>query len=467
MPAARPIPRRALLRGGAGAAIALPLLDAMGRPRGAKAQQGLKRFIVYAHPLGTLGEWFWPVPPGGKTYAYPTPRGHTPRTGLTSLDLPLTGLSPILDPLTAHKADMLLVENLDNTTGNHPGYGAMLTGHPIAGELGGGISIDQEVANQIGKNNKFPSLQVGIKASKEVGKLATVSWYGAGKGAAPENSPQAIWERVFSDVQTNPQQASALLTQRKSVLDAALGQAGSLRAQVGAEDQKKIDNYLESFRAVEKRLSLGSISGAGCSKPPAPGTGTTGAPRGSASVWDAVENLPMTTRTQMDLLALALACDLTRVATIQMSNEANNLIFTFLGNTGRWHDLSHNGSKEAGWEALMDQYIKVQRWNSEMLGYLVTRMKELNVFTGSVVLWVNPMNNGQIHNSLNLPIALLGSAAGFFKQGRHVRLATNGDRGGGHYLNDLYISILQSMGVPATTFGSPAHVKGALAEIKA
>jgi hypothetical protein len=210
---------------------------------------------------------------------------------------------------------------------------------------------------------------------------------------------------------------------------------------------------------VESRLSIAVGGGVGCAKPAAPG--------GTTSMWDVVDNMPVTTRTQMDLLAMALACQVTNVATIQMSNEDNNLIFTFLGNTGRWHDLSHNGTKEAGWESLMDQYVKVQKWNAEMIAYLIKRMKELNVFANSTILWINPMNNGQIHNSFNLPVALFGSAGGYFKQGRHVRLAGTNTRGGGRYLNDLYVTILQAMGVPATTFGLASYVKGPLTEIKA
>jgi hypothetical protein len=433
--------------------VGLPLLDAM-LPRGASAAPSPRRFVVYAHPLGTLGEWFWPVPPGGTpwTYAHPMGRATTFRTGTSPLDVPLSTLSPILTPLQAHRGEMLLVENLDNTTGNHGGYGAMLTGHPLAGDLGGGISIDQELARQIGKDSKFPSLQLGIKSTKQVGKLATVSWYGAGKGAAPENNPRAVFDRVFSDVRTDPMQANAFLAQRRSVLDAALSQATSVRARLGAEDRKKVDNYLESFRSVEKRLAV-TVS-AGCTKPQPPG-----------AAFDAVEQLPATTRTQIDLLVLALACDLTRVATIQMSNEANNLVFTFLGNKGRWHDLSHTTTRGGGWEALMDEYVRVNKWNTEMIAYLVGRLKEMNLMSTTLVLWVNPMNNGQIHNSSNLPTALFGSL-GYFKQGRHVRLPAAG-KGENRYLNDLYTSILHAFGIAAGGFGDATRSRGAIAEIKA
>ncbi|MEM9070617.1 MAG: DUF1552 domain-containing protein [Myxococcota bacterium] len=451
--------RRAFLRGTAGAAIALPFFHSLARPS-RSAAQATKRFIAYCQPLGTFGEEFFPHVPGGSAYVYPTTaecdggrcRQRTFRTGETFMDTRDWTPSTILAPLEAHRDDLLILENIDNYTGNHKGYAAMLTGDEVDGNEGAiGISVDQVMATSLGRDTKFGSLHFGVRSANAPGSRMSVSWLGDKRGIVPESDPQAMFRRVFSDVRSDPSDMDQALAERRSVLDAAMGQAESLRRRLGREDQQKLEQYLEAFRDVERRIAL--MPSAACVAPEEPDADTGNERRD-------LELVPEVTRAQIDLLVMSMVCDLTRVSTFQMAFEATNMAHPFLGVSGRWHDLSHNGGSGDGWQNDMQDYVRVSQFNAEQIGYLIDRMKFHDVFDGTVILWVNPMQNGQIHNSSNLPLMLAGNAGGFFDTGRHVRFEADK-----HLINDLHVSLLQSMGIERTEFGAPEGNRSALTEL--
>jgi len=459
---ARPVrlSRRAVLRGGAGAAIALPFLEAMERwmpaaatgRAAAQAAERPKRFIAYCQPLGTFGEVFFPPGPGGTLYEWPEEacaegkcRARVFRSGDGWLDDPSWRATEILAPLDRHRDDVIVLENVDNATGNHKAYAAMLTGwvpqtssNP---KYARGISIDQELAKHLGPDTKFASLQLGVKTSSQPGTRQAVSWYDEAEPAMPEAYPRAVFDRVFAGVTSNPDAMGNLLAERRSILDAALDQASSLRAQLGAADRERVDSYLESVREVERRLAI-LPDAASCSRPEEPRDFTERDLRDLSLV-------PEVTRTQLDLLAMAMACDLTRVATFQMSFEATNIVHTWLGGTGRWHDLSHNGGSGT-WQPDMRQYVDISVWNAQQMAYLIDRLRAFEVFDDTTVLWINPMHNGQIHNADNLPLVLAGNLGGALRTGRHLRVPRDRFR-----VNDLHAAILQGCGVDADHFGDP------------
>ena len=448
--------RRTFLRGTAGTAIALPALPSLGQTSGST-----KRFIAYCQPLGTFGEMFFPHGPGETPYAFPNGfpssvcslsrdkykcRERVFRSGSGAVDRTDWVPSRILAPLERHRDDLLVLEGVNNYTGNHKGYAAMLTGASVV-ESGGqkhatSISVDQVIANAIGQDTKFASLQFGVRSSTKVGSRETVSWFGSGQGAPPENNPAEVFRRVFSDVATPDGAVNHVVEQRRSILDAAIGQAESLRGRLGAEDRQRVEMYLTSVREVERRVSL--TAAAGCQAPEEPDfeLDRKGQP--------VSELTPMVAETQLDLLALSMACDLTRVATYQMGFEATNMTHPWLGVSGRWHDLSHNGGGEDGWWDAMDEYVRVSEWNATLIAGLLDRLKNHGIFDDTAVLWINPMHNGQIHNSHSIPLVVAGSAGGFFRTGRHVRYAEDDP----HDVNDLHVMLLRSMGIEADRFGA-------------
>ncbi len=459
----RGLTRRNFLRGGAGAAIAMPAFESLrhrlGHGQARAAGEGTQRFIVYATPLGSFAEMFFPTPPGGTPYQYPTADNFVPRervywTGDTPMVNPEFEVSHILEPLAAHRDELIVLEGLENSGGNHRGYCCMLTGTEtveIAGtKLGGGISIDQEIANHIGDQTRFSSLQLGVRTPSKIGAKETVSWYGEAQGAAPETDPRVAWDYLFSDLETDPEAAEQLRARQKSVLDAALGQAQDLRGDLGSLDRAKLDDYLEAFREVERKLELAPAT---CDRPETP----------EEQDWKDDESAPLCTELQLDMLAMAMACDLTRVATFQMASEATNMKHPFLGVNGRWHDLSHIKGDVPGFELEMQDYVAIQRWNAGHIASLIDRLQAFGVFDQTGILWITPMHNAQIHNRYNLPIMLAGSMGGALATGRHVRL----DRDAERVVNDLHVTLLQAMGIEAETFGESHKVQGPIPELLA
>lgn len=455
--------RRQILRGTGGMALALPMLASWPRRTGAQSTAGtLTRFIAYCQPLGTFGEEFWPNPVDGSRYVYDPrsscsegPRGRCRakefRTGENALEVELTANSTILEPILArHRSRTLVLENLNNARGNHGGYSSMLTGSTRDGR---GPSIDQALIPLLGQRTPFPSLHFGVRSSVQIGDRFCASWYDAHRGVAPSSNPRAVYERIFSDVGTEPDAAAQVLATRRSILDAARDGARRLRTQISGEDAERVDQYFDAVRDLELRLSQ-LPSGEGCFVPETPldDANSTNERRNLAIV-------PEVARAQVDLLAVAMACDLTRVATFQMAFEATNMTHPWLDVEGRWHDLSHNGGSGDGWQDTMRSYVEISRWNAELIARLVDRLVELGSMSGTALLWINPMNNGQVHNGANIPVALISEDAGL-KTGRHLRLERNG-----HRVNDLHTALFSAAGQPRPRFGDEEHNRRPLTEL--
>lgn len=433
---------------------------------------GTKRFIAYCQPLGSFLEQFWPPAPGQSLYEFPDLsecdpaeecRTKTFRTGETFMENRDWVPSEILAPLDVHRDDLLLLENIDNYQNSHPGYTGMLTGYKPDKDLGAeGPSIDQVIAREVGSDTLFSSLHFGIRTKDRPGTLFSVSWFGRHQGIVPEKDPRAMWMRLFAEFSgSDASEADQLLAERRSVLDAALGQASSLERRLGVEDRRKFDQFLTAFREVERRIALAPVA---CAVPEIPDAEDS---TGGAIERGDLDQVPFTTNDQIELMVLAMACDLTRVATFQMAFEATNMLHPWLGVSARWHDLSHNAAKAPrnadegyDWRNDMRDYVKISRFNAEVYGQIVQRMKDFDLLDDAAILWTNSMANGANHNSRNLPLVLAGSAGGFFDTGRHVRFEA-----GKHKINDLHVSILQSMGIAAETFGAEDGNLGPLTEL--
>ena len=416
--------------------------------------------MFFAHPLGMYPELFFPTPPGGAPYVFPDVETCDPRqtrcrpriyrTGQDYLSNSDFSLSRMIDPFEPYRDELLVIENVDNYSGNHKGYTTMTTGRPIDGsKLATGISVDQALAEHLGQNTRYPALQVGVMSGKTPHSRHVVSWYGAGRGAVPESNPEHMFDRLFSSFSGDEGALSRLRAQQRSVLDAALDQATSLRTRLGRADQVKVDEYLTSVREVERRLSQADVMG--CAQPDAPPTGYN---------FQSLDLAPQTTTLQLDLLAIALACDLTRVATFQMGFEATNMTHPWLNVSTRWHDLSHTSGNEDNWVSLINDYVNIARWNAEQIAYFVDRLKRLGVWSDTLVMWTTPMHNAQYHNGHNIPIALLGNVRDQLSTGRHVRFPS-----GDHKINDVLLTVLRLYGLDIDSFGAEDGHRRALDEL--
>jgi hypothetical protein len=445
------IGRRALLRGAGGIALGLPFLEAM-MPRRANgaAVANPKRFLVFFSPDGSIHEnW---VPTGTET------------------DF---SLSRILAPLEAHKERVVILDGVENKVGGYSarpgddhmkGMGTMLTGIGLlpgttqggAGDpagLAAGISVDQAVANVIGTDTKFKSLELGVEAANAGTVWGYSAYAGANQPLPPDNNPRAVFNRVFASIGADTSAMARVQAERRSVLDAVKDSYTRLNPRLGSTDRAKLDEHLTNVRDLETRLTATPMAGAACAKPADPGTVD----------YKSNANFPVVAKLQMDLMVMALACDLTRVGTLQFEQSVGDIRFTWVDPaiTRGHHDLSHDGDSLTD---SIEQLTKINIWYTQQLAYLLDSLQRLKEADGSSILdntlliWVNELARGNVHSHDKMPYLLAGGAGGALRTGRFLSY-----KGTPH--NNLLVSCMNLMGAPGNTFGDPAFCTGPLANL--
>jgi Protein of unknown function (DUF1552) len=446
----RPLDRRTFLRG-AGAALALPWLEAMA-PRAARAAASGKPPVRLACIYFPNGVWqpAWIPKQEGADY-----------------ELPFS-----LTPLAALKKHMLVLSGLDKAhsrggDGHYAKTANFLTGLVVMKTTGkdvsvGGVSIDQLVAAKVGHLTPLPSLELGTEPvisgiDSNVGYTrlygSYISWRSPTQPVAKEINPKLVYERLFGpkDAKGEPLPGGRRDGDR-GLLDLALEDARSLRARLGRDDQLKIDEYLDAVRAVERRLEYASQPDPRDWKPDtAPAEATPpGVPK------DFREHI----RVMLDLMTLAFWTDSTRVCSFMFANDVSGRNFSFLDAVkGGHHDTSHHENRPEKTE----QYQRINRWHAEQFAGFLDRLKAIKEGEGtlldnSMVLFGCGMSDGNRHDPNNLPILLGGHGGGALNPGRHIASPKNTP------LCNLYVSILRAAGVRVESFGdSTGPLPGVLA----
>jgi hypothetical protein len=437
--------RRTLLRG-AGVSMALPWLEAMALPARKAGAAGLfpKRFISFTQPNGYIRD-AW-VPTGGET------------------DFKL---SRSLAPLEPVRSDVLILEGVDNRAATRGpgddhmrGMGTMLTGIELlpgtlqggAGApagLAGGISVDQEIVRNAQVRTKVPSLELGVQSAR----TGTVYGYSVYRDkAAPlplENNPRTAFNRLFAEFDPTGTDVTLkrLQEERRSVLDAVRGSYSDLARRLGVDDRQKLEAHADAVRELELNATSVGNQLQACAKPGIPELDA----RANAEV-------PRIGKVQMDLIVMALACDLTRVATLQWAHSAGTYRFFWLGiQKGTHHGLSHKEDTDL---QNVEYLTRIDHWFAQQFAYLVQALKGVREGQGtmldnSLVLWSNELCKGNRHSHAKMPYVLAGRAGGAVKTGRFLSY-------GDQPHNDLLIAILRAMDINATTFGNPAYCRGPL-----
>lgn len=441
----RPLTRRQFARLFAGACSALPLLESLPARAEAAPAAAPKRLVLLFNPNGTITDSFWPA------------------AGATETQFEL---GPILKPLASFKDRMVLLKGIDIAVADQSGksfpggphqkgLGGLFTGSALQtgtmadgdGSLAGwadGPSIDQQIVKQLAPPTLLPSLELGVRAiASDV--MGRISYSGPGAPVPPLNDPREVFQRLnsgFTSDLDGPQQATAR-DQRRLVMNAVQQQYALLQHRVSSTDQLKLQEHADFLNGIVRRLDYGIRPGPACiqpSQPPVLGV-------------DTPTDMPDVARLQMDLLALAFACDLTRVASLQFSTAINAIPFTWLtsaDNTSEGHNLSHRGPSDTDAEA---QLVERTSWYATQIAYLVSKLAAIpegngTVLDNTLLVWGNELSVGNTHSHKSIPFVLIGNAGGAFKTGRSLDF-------GGVPNNRLLISLLQAMGVPATTFGHP------------
>jgi len=373
-----------------------------------------------------------------------------------------------LAPLQPFLADLNIIAGLfqqgGGGDGHQNGIGGMLTGQSLnpgpfqgganSGTSGwaAGISVDQRIAAAVGGGTRFRSLELGVQVAS-ADNWSRMSYAASDRPVPPEESPVAAYTRLFAAAGASPAELMRMRARRRSVLDAVLGQFTTVSARVGTADRARLDAHATSIREIERRLDAQGMPGGACRDP--------GAPAAPALPTDltANDNYPAVGTLQMDLLVMALACDLTRVASLQWSRSVSQVRFTWLDIHEGHHDLSHLPDSDA---QAVDKLTRINTWYAQQLAYLLGRLATApeadgsRLLDSSLVLWSNELGKGNSHSRQNAPYVLAGSAGGALRTGRFLQFTGDPPH------NDLLVSLLNAMDVPTTTFGKPEWCRGPL-----
>lgn len=437
--------RRTLLKG-TGAALALPALEAMGAPKSLVGRPPLRSAFLFV--------------PNGVVPDHWTPKG----------DDDNFELSPMLKSLANVKQNISILENLWNEqtvgrNGHWPKVPAWLSGGYVKRSNGreldnGGVTVDQLMAREVGGNSMLPSLELGIDSPRSGidgvgGGFARIygsyiSWRDRNTPVAREIIPQLAFDRLFRGKTTpaissvapdHPSVTSSLQHDEASVLDLVMDSAKSLQRKVGFADRTKIDEYLESVRAVEVRIQSSLHP-----KKRWKNEGDLNVPRPPKGVpREHTEHV----RLMLDIMTLAFWTDTTRVCTFMLGDAQSGRDFSFLeGVTGSFHKLSHHRDEVE----IRDQYERICTWHVEQYAYFLEKLQGLSegestLLDNCQILYGSTIKDGNKHWEENLPLILGGGGAGTIRPGRIVRAPQETP------LCNLYVSMLNRMGVPSKSFG--------------
>jgi hypothetical protein len=449
--------RRAFLKTLGTAALALPFSRVLG---GAVARAAGEdpplRFLSIMNPHGTWAE-FW-RPRGGET------------------DFSLTFEDSILAPLAPFRDKIVVLDGLDyrvayekGETGHRGSYCSFLTGTgsvPRDDSLyPTNMSIDQYLAGKLGGETKLPSLELSLIVPGGQFVSSTIA-YGPGGVRIPSViDPTVAFARLFGDLAGSQDEEARLrrtLLERKSVLDYVKGDLGRLQSRMAGSEREVLDAHLTSLRDIERRLLAPPPSS--CAKPVAP---VFLDPKKG-------ENLPALSRLQLDLIAQAFSCDLTRFATLNYLSGGSGMPMPWLGPELdlQLHDgVAHRVGKDN--PTANRNLASIHRWYAGEVAYLLGKLAAIPEGNGTVldhtlILWGNELAQPAYHSCYNLPFVLMGGAKGAIRMGRYLRFGRCAEWPGtcppDYYPTDqtahnhLLVSILRAFGLADDFYGDPDYV---------
>src|SRR5918993_5710084 len=427
--------RRTFLHG-MGATVALPLLDSMVAAQTAlrlTAATPRNRFACIYVPHGaTMDKW-------------------TPATEGTGFEF-----TEILKPLEPFRDRVNIVSGLahpyvagaggaDVSAGaNHTRAAAVfLTGAvPERGPQAHlGVSADQVAAKQIGQETPLPSLELSIEESVLACEAAfscayrnSISWKSATEPLPMFSNPRLVFEKLFGVGATDAERR-ARREESRSLLDSVTGQIASLQKDLPASDRRRLSQYLEDVREIERRIQRSEA-----------------AARSDVALPELPVGVPATfqehLKLMMDLQVIALQSDITRVSTLMISRELSGAVFPETSIRDPFHNLSHHSNDRAN----MDRFAQLNTYHMTKFAYFLERLKALpdgdgTLLDHALVLYGSSLSDGNQHNFSPLPIVLAGGASGQLKGGRHLQFPKD------TRMSNLLAAMLNKLGAPTEKFG--------------
>jgi hypothetical protein len=430
------IPRRTFLQG-VGATLALPLLDGMVPAMAAvgDAKRVNRLSFVYV-PNGIIMDKF------------------TPKTEGAGFEM-----TPILEQIAPFRDQMLVLSGLDckhanpqpgEGGGDHErGSGAFLTGsHPKktgGADIRAGISVDQIAAMELGKQTELASLELTLDFAEFVGGCDpgyscaytnTLCWRSPTTPMPMENNPRAVFERLFgSSDTTDPAERLARIKKDRSILDAVTQDVARLQTGLGTADRRKLTEYLDAVRDVERRIQ--KVEQQSSQELP-----TFARPVGIPATFE--EHYKLMT----DLQVLAYQADKTRVITFLVAHEQSTRPYPEIGISDPHHPLTHH----SGNQEKIAKVIQINTYHAKMFSYFLEKMRSTPDGDGSLldhlmIIYGGSISDANVHKHEDLPILLVGGGDGRLKGGRHVRYPKDTP------VANLFLAMLNNLGVPAESFG--------------
>lgn len=425
------LPRRTFIKG-VGATLALPLLDAMIPAATASVKtpaNGVRRLGYVFMPMGCdQSRW-------------------TPKSENT-----LEELSPILESLRPVKDDLTILTNMElrpaypgsHATSNSSFLSAAKAKVTESSDYYLGTTADQVAAKQIGLETRLPSLELAMDLLQTVGQCDNgyacvyqnnLSWSSPTTPLPAEAHPRLVFENLFGEGGT-PEQRRAALRERASLLDSIAEDMSRLKRGLGAGDQSRVNDYLDSIREVERRIQKAESESKDNPLP------DLDRPMGVPAAYADHARL------MFDLQLLAYRADITRVVTFQIARETSNRTYPEIGVSDPHHPLSHHGDNPEK----IARMAKINAFHVSLFAEYLEKLKNTPEGNGSLLdsillLYGSGIGDPNVHDHTNLPIILAGGAAGGMKGNRHIRYDKPTP------LANLHLSLLDKAGVKIDKFG--------------
>lgn len=417
------VPRRTFLRG-TGAAVALPFLDAMlpaGRLRGGTFAERPTRLVCIEEVHGVPGcnEW-------GATQHLFAPEAAGKDFQLVDANV-LKALEPWRNRMTiVSNTDARMAEAFEaqEVGGDHFRSSAVFLtqSHPKqtqGSDIFCGISLDQLHAQRFGQDTALPSLQLCIESTDKGGGCDynyscsytdSISWASPTDPLPMIRNPRTAFDMLFGAGGT-PDERAARRRLHKSILDWVAVEVAAMKRQLGAEDRRRVDRYLESVREIERRIERVERRN------------TDGEPRELPEAPPGVpDSFSEHMRLMFDLQVLAFQTDSTRVTAFKTGRDASNRTFPESGSDKAFHPASHHGGRE---EAIME-FNRICQYRTGQLAYFLKRLEETDdggssLLDRSMILWGSPMGDANLHNHRRCPLVVLGGANGRLEGNLHLK----------------------------------------------
>ena len=425
------LPRRSFLRG-MGAAIALPMLDAMTPALSATTTAPPRLGFVYIANGVIQNKW-------------------NPATTGRSFEL-----SPTLQPLAKVRDSITVLSGLAHQqadtfgdgTGDHPrASAAWLTGVHAYDRTQPGVEVrlattaDQLAAQHIGRTSRISSLELtgdfppqGACDSGDCFYINTVSWRNETTPNPAETNPRVIFERLFGDGgDAAARQARARET--GSILDSVMREVGRISTSLGPGDRTKLDEYLDSVREIELRIKN-------------PESQSAQAIELTERPTDIPDSFDEHTKLMFDLQALAFRADITRVFSMIMSRELSSRTFAQIGVPDQHHAVSHHRDDPD----LIAKKAKIDFYQTQLLAYFLEKLQAAHDGDGtlldhSLILFGSGMGDGNLHRHFDLPCLLAGGLGGSIRPGTHIKYPDNTP------MSNLLVALLDKIGLPIEKIG--------------